>query len=480
MKIVAIGCAPTSIGFAYRLQQLKADGIEEAADIELLVLEQNPTPGGLSCTVTDEKGFLWDMGGHITFSHNFPYYENATHEAVDEWNTLQRNCLVDMNHLYGEKGIHLVPYPAQFAVPLFPDAVKKQCLKELKQRYENKEIKSPPENFEEWVLHHFGPQILDVFFNPYSKKVWTVKPSKMSPIWVGTRVAKLPQEKLEELCSMDANVLKNADFGWGPNAQFNFPKYGGTGAVWKNMTEKLPSEWFKYNSKVLRVDHRQKCVHYVQLNANGQPTGPTKSLKYDALINSSPIDSFVADNKICEMPLLEHNKVFVIGVGLKLPMTEFCEKYTWLYFPDPDVPFYRVTFFSRYGEVTPDNTKYWSVLCECARPSDDTMSEAEIRQWAIEGLITKSIIKRDQIINEYSICLPYGYPIPTVERDVELARTHEVLEKHCIYSRGRFGGWKYEVSNQDHCFIQGKELCDRLLLDEPEKLYKTLIPEKRG
>ena len=25
----------------------------------------------------------------------------------------------------------------------------------------------------------------------------------------------------------------------------------------------------------------------------------------------------------------------------------------------------------RYGEVTPDSTKFWSVLCECARPYDD-------------------------------------------------------------------------------------------------------------
>lgn len=77
------------------------------------------------------------MGGHITFSHNFPYYEKATREAVKEWNTLQRNCLVDMNYLYDKKGIELVPYPAQFAVPLFPEKVKKSCLEDLKERYEN-------------------------------------------------------------------------------------------------------------------------------------------------------------------------------------------------------------------------------------------------------------------------------------------------------------------------------------------------------
>ena len=161
-------------------------------------------------------------------------------------------------------------------------------------------------------------------------------------------------------------------------------------------------------------------------------------------------------------------------------MPEFCEKFTWLYFPDPEVPFYRVTFLSRYGEVTPDSNKYWSVMCECARPSDDSITEEEIREKAIEGLITKSIIKRDQIVSVYSTTLPYGYPIPTVERDAELARAHAALESNSIYSRGRFGGWKYEASNQDHCFIQGKELADRLILDLPEKLYKTGLAEHRG
>uniref|UniRef100_A0A914MNP1 Uncharacterized protein n=1 Tax=Meloidogyne incognita TaxID=6306 RepID=A0A914MNP1_MELIC len=155
-------------------------------------------------------------------------------------------------------------------------------------------------------------------------------------------------------------------------------------------------------------------------------------------------------------------------------------KFTWLYFPDPKVPFYRVTFFSRYGDVTPDSSKYWSVMCDCALPCDDPATEEEIRDQAVEGLIRKTIIKREKIVSIFSITLPYGYPIPTIQRDSELSRCHSILEEYQIYSRGRFGGWKYEVSNQDHCFIQGKELCDRLVLGEDEKLYKTLVPEKRG
>uniref|UniRef100_A0AC34PUL5 Amine oxidase domain-containing protein n=1 Tax=Panagrolaimus sp. JU765 TaxID=591449 RepID=A0AC34PUL5_9BILA len=475
MKVVVVGAAPTALGLAYRLNELKNENNEDVKDVELLCLEQESFPGGLSCTVTDDKGFLWDMGGHITFNHNFPYYEKATKWAVEEWNSLQRNCLVDMNCIFGEKGIHLVPYPAQFAVPLFPEEIKKNALTDLKERYENP-IENRPDNFEEWILQHFGPTILESFFRPYTRKVWTVDTAKMSPNWVGTRVAKLPQEKLESLCAMNKDELAKADFGWGPNAYFTFPKYGGTGAVWRSMAEKLPQEWVQYNSQVTSVNYKKKTVTYVDKNEGNVE----KEISYDVLVNTSPIDKLVQDTKICPELDVMHNKVFIIGVGLELPMPEFCENFTWLYFPDPNVPFYRVTFLSRYGEVTPDSSKYWSVMCECARPSDDPISEEEVREMALEGLITKSIIKREQIVSVYSTTLPYGYPIPTVQRDAELARAHEALESNSIYCRGRFGGWKYEASNQDHCFIQGKELADRLFLGVPENLYKTGVAEKRG
>jgi len=231
----------------------------------------------------------------------------------------------------------------------------------------------------------------------------------------------------------------------------------------------------QYNSKVVKVDYEKKMVSY-----SLKGSADIETISYDVLVNSSPIDQLVQNTRICPELNIEHNKVFIVGVGMEGQISELCKPFTWLYFPDPNVPFYRVTFFSRYGEVTPDNTKYWSVMCECARPSDDPVTEEEIRRKAIEGLVLKSMIKREQIVTIYSVELPYGYPIPTVHRDAELARAHSALESHSIYSRGRFGGWKYEVSNQDHCFIQGKELADRIVLNEPEKLYKTGVPEPRG
>jgi hypothetical protein len=53
-------------------------------------------------------------------------------------------------------------------------------------------------------------------------------------------------------------------------------------------------------------------------------------------------------------------------------------------------------------------------------------------------------------------------------RDAVLKRTLPALAQHGIYSRGRFGAWKYEVSNQDHTFMQGVEWVNAMLQGEPE------------
>ena len=58
-----------------------------------------------------------------------------------------------------------------------------------------------------------------------------------------------------------------------------------------------------------------------------------------------------------------------------------------------------------------------------------------------------------------------------LSRDRALEIIQPALESLRIYSRGRFGGWKYEVSNQDHSFMQGVEIVDRLISGTPEVTY---------
>ena len=78
------------------------------------------------------------------------------------------------------------------------------------------------------------------------------------------------------------------------------------------------------------------------------------------------------------------------------------------------------------------------------------------------------IESEDDIISEVIFSTNYGYPTPSVERDGILKEVLPALEKYDIYSRGRFGAWKYEVSNQDHSLMQGVEWANRMAHGVPE------------
>jgi hypothetical protein len=121
--------------------------------------------------------------------------------------------------------------------------------------------------------------------------------------------------------------------------------------------------------------------------------------------------------------------------------------------------------------MTPDKDTHYSLLCETSYSEFKHVDGKRIVEDTIQGLINAGMIKeedRKDIVDTWTYHADYSYPTPSVERDAILAEVIPYLEQHGIYSRGRFGMWKYEVSNTDHTLMQGVELVNRLLLDEPE------------
>ena len=59
--------------------------------------------------------------------------------------------------------------------------------------------------------------------------------------------------------------------------------------------------------------------------------------------------------------------------------------------------------------------------------------------------------------------LEYGYPTPHLDRDPVIHEALPWLRQQGIWSRGRFGSYKYEVGNQDHSLMLGVECADNVL-----------------
>jgi protoporphyrinogen oxidase len=144
-----------------------------------------------------------------------------------------------------------------------------------------------------------------------------------------------------------------------------------------------------------------------------------------------------------------------------------------MYFPEPGSPYYRVTVFSRYS---PHNVPpgHWSLMAEVTETPARPVHAATLMDDVLAAL------RRDGLVGEGATVAsswhrrePHGYPTPFLGRDAVLATIQPALEELSIYSRGRFGAWKYEVSNQDHSFMQGVELADRLLAGGAEPTLRT-------
>ncbi|GBF94912.1 hypothetical protein Rsub_08155 [Raphidocelis subcapitata] len=322
VSILVLGAGPTGLGAATRLQQ---HGHED-----WLLLDQAPGPGGLSCTDVTPEGFYFDMGGHVTFSH-WKYFDDLLDTALgtgeEAWNVHQRVSYVRLKGRW-------VAYPFQNNIAALDKDDQVACLSGLVEaRLADAAAKEPPATFDEWIMRCMGRGIADLFMRPYNFKVWAVPTTLMQCGWLGERVATV------DLPRAIANVVHGReDAGWGPNAVFRFPKRGGTGAVWRAVAALLPDERQRYNARVVSIDADARVARL----AGG------RAVRYGKLLTTLPLDAtltWLGRGEWAEG--LRRSSSHIIGVGLRgaCPHGSKC----WLYFPEPDCPFYRATVFSNYA-----------------------------------------------------------------------------------------------------------------------------------
>jgi len=444
-KIVIIGAGPTGLGAGYRLKELGYKNFQ--------IYDRLPYIGGLASSFTDSAGFTWDIGGHVMFSH-YKYYDQCFDKLMgSDFQLNMRECWVRM---FG----NWVPYPFQNNIRYLPKQQQFECLAGLIEAQTKRDHKAA-KNFEEFIDAVFGDGIARHFMKPYNFKVWAHPPRMMNKEWIGERVAVLDINR-----ALKNVVLGGDDFGWGPNNQFKFPLYGGTGEFYRRFGKPLEGH-VNLNKPVDFINMSKKEVRF----KDGE------IVKYDTLISAMPLDRLCNDVINGEMPRdikkaaagLRHSGGYMVGIGIKQPCPS---TKSWMYFPEDNCPFYRVTYLSNYSPyMTPDKDTHYSLLCETSYSEFKHVDGRTIVEDTIKGLINAGMITekdRDDIVDTWTYHANYSYPTPSVERDAILAEVIPYLEQHGIYSRGRFGMWKYEVSNTDHTLMQGVELVNRLLLDEPE------------
>ncbi|CAO2652246.1 Nn.00g005290.m01.CDS01 [Neocucurbitaria sp. VM-36] len=466
VDVLVIGAGPTGLGAAKRLNQI--DGPS------WLIVDSNETPGGLASTDVTPEGFLYDVGGHVIFSH-YKYFDDCIDEALpseDDWYTHQRISYVRCKGQW-------VPYPFQNNLSMLNKDDQAKCVDGLiDAALEARVANTKPKDFDEWIMRQMGVGIADLFMRPYNYKVWAVPTTKMQCQWLGERVA-APNVK-----GVINNIIHNKTAGnWGPNATFRFPARDGTGGIWIAVAKTLPESKTRFgeHATVTKVD---APGHKVILKDG-------TVVNYKKLVNTMAVDALVetmGDKELIGLSKgLFYSSTHVIGVGIRGERPERIGDKCWLYFPEDDCPFYRATIFSNYSpfnqpqkdvklatqqladgskpsSTEPKDGPYWSIMLEVSESSLKPVDGKNMLKDSIQGLINTEMIKPgDEIVSTYHRRFDHGYPTPSLEREGVLTQLLPALQAQDIWSRGRFGSWRYEVGNQDHSFMLGVEAVDNIV-----------------
>ena len=449
-KIVIIGGGPTGLGAAYRLHELGYSN--------WVLYEKTKDVGGHATSHVDKQGFVWDEGGHVIFSH-YKYFDNLIDKVLGKevHERIRESWIVN--------GESWIPYPFQSNLRYLPKDVQVSCLVGAAKAATNGGG-AEAANFRDWILATFGEGIAHAFMFPYTSKVWTTPLDRMSKSLIADRVAVVDFKRLLE------NVLyQRDDVGWGPNSKFRFPLHGGTGEIYRRIAKHFP-EKVQLGKQLVEIDPARRQISF----ADG--TGDA----YDVLISTAPLDLFVemmkpADGRLREAATgLEHNNLLVVGLGLKKKIeTGRC----WIYFTDSDMPCYRATYFSHYSPnnvPNGDTESYSSLMCEMSFRVGDTPDPEKILEQVTTGLIKAKMLEdsdRSRVVSRYHRIVGYSYPIPTLGRDQALAMLQPALLEKGIYSRGRFGAWRYEIGNMDHSVMMGVEAVNNIVAGDKEEVFHS-------
>ncbi|HYK98088.1 MAG TPA: FAD-dependent oxidoreductase [Candidatus Acidoferrales bacterium] len=451
-RVVIIGAGPTGLGAAYRLSELGHDDWD--------IYEKSDRVGGLAASVTDGRGFTYDIGGHVLFSH-YRYFDELVDRLLgQDYTRIEREAWIWMRERY-------VPYPFQNNIRYLDRDEILECLNGLIAA--QRQARSST-TFEEWINATFGAGIARQFMLPYNFKVWATPSALMSKQWMAERVSVVDVERVL------GNVIhERDDASWGPNNTFKYPLRGGTGAIYRAFVPYVESR-LHYGKEAVAVDLDRRTVEF----SDGSGT------HYDALISSMPLDLLVARTARAPSAMREaagelvHNSSYIVGVGVrKSVQTAKC----WIYYPEADAPFYRVTYLSNYSPYMTPDPEHILLLSETTHSPWKPEPRETIVQRVVDGMVATRLLDEDdraRIVTTHLIEVPYEYPVPTLGRDDALATLQPFYMSKDVYSRGRFGAWTYEIGNMDHSVMQGVEAVDHVLRGSEEVTWKPASPSPRA
>jgi protoporphyrinogen oxidase len=462
VKVLILGAGPTGLGAAHQLEAKNCS--------DWLMVDSCNRAGGMAITEEDEQGFLWDLGGHVIHSH-YAAFDKAI-ALHDDWVHPRRGGWVRVQEQW-------CPTPIQQSLGNLRNG--EQIRAELLTGSRSEGAARPTassSNLGDYYRNAFGQTLNETFFAPFNRKQWAWDLTQLDHSWTslrsGSGLQNVPQasQKLERL-------EKPKD-----TSSFPYPRLG-TGSLWQSIASSLPARNQRYSATVQKIDIKARRAYL--------STGEVVS--YTRCISSIPLNKLIGmigdqhPELKATLPDLKASSTTAVGLGFTGELPAALHGKSWVFSADPEVSFHRATVLTNFSPDLSNNGSKngeprWSIMFETSSSShrpiaidqDSLVADhlAELRRWGAVG-------PEEKPLSVWYKHLEMGYPLPFIGRDELLASEQSnilsKLEQYGILTRGRFGGWRYESSNQDYAFVQGVEAVDVMSNGQVESVYWSSRPD---
>jgi protoporphyrinogen oxidase len=288
------------------------------------------------------------------------------------------------------------------------------------------------------------------FMVPFNEKLWKVSLDELTSDWVSWLI---PKPELNDVIN-GALGIKDKAFGYNPS--FLYPATDGIRVLPESF---LPGiQELQNGMELIEVDTRRRRALF-----HDRVSGENQTVHYESLVSTIPIPELVRRCHDVPPRLKEAAEglrwVSVYNVNLGVSREGVSDKH-WLYFPEPQYPFYRVGFPMNFSPSL-GRAGCSSMYVEMSHRPTEHESPEQVIARARSGMELAGILRPDDELVVADVKdLHYAYVYFDRHRAATVPAILTELEQRHIYSVGRYGRWEH--TSMEDAIGQGRALAERL------------------
>jgi protoporphyrinogen oxidase len=423
------------------LAGLSAADILSARGLSVVVLEKAKAVGGLAATI-EEGGLRFDCGPHRFHTRNDTLLRRVSALLDDDLLHLSRLSRIRMLDRYFQYPLSLAEVLRKMPVHTGAAMMGSYTLARLKKLL----VPSSDRNFEDWVVGRFGRKLYDIYFGPYTEKLWGCKPTALSADWASQRIS------VPGLYGLIRETLSPGTTGARSLvSMFHYPR-GGIGRIADAFAARVGSA----GGRILTGTAPGR----IRMLEDGYRIGlPGSELEVDAVVSSIPVNDYVrllggALTDDVQSTAAELRFRAIVFVTLRLA-ARCSAKDHWIYTPEDFYAFNRLSIPENFDPGMSGAGGQITFEFSCQEGDSTWTASDELVEGSIEGGIRLGLFSRGEVLGSVITRQPHAYPIYGLGYD---AKSCMVLDGLQAIPRsvtcGRQGLFRY--NNMDHSIEMGE------------------------